>query len=818
MRQPLIVTTVGILALVMTVTRPSQAGAPNPKQFDPPPPTAWRPQGCRSVPADNPVLGSHDRWRLLHSDVVNSDEVSIALAPSFDAGWTAETGTFHVTVPTFDRAGNLYVAPFLPYENVAMFSLDPNDGSRRWSIPGTGAPSGAVAPMVLEDPANPGQEIVYLTLYDRAVAVRTDGSVVWDVPTGLTLTGVLRHDSVPGNSYLPSLDAIVGLTADGHIYLLSRTTGAQLLAEPYSLPGEQSPPGLTLALPPDVVANVESQLRSLINFPPGSTLQSFLAAVLGNEIEVSNSFSIDPHTSRMWVAATAPDAADGAIDGVSELGALYGLDVVPSGSGWAITIACSRTFTGGSASTPSLRSDGTRNYFGDNLGTLFALDASCNEVWSLGMGSQIVGSVGVASDNNELYVATQTNVVQVIDEGSSARVGWTADLGVYFPGAPNQANFNLLLASVGANGVGFMAGAGIPPGALASIGLPFAAGYGVLDRATGSVRYFADGLDESVAELNAGPDGAYYNANSPVRRAFARALFPTLTPPIEGGIRKFAPKDLDLLVRDAVCAARDRARNAAANQGSCPDSAAADVAQIADLIAQARRTAPRAIARGDLSAAKWARIETGLTAATGALAIPGGADLAAAGSALAASCTLSVPCPTAPLDQGVCGTSRRSTLMLRRKPGKSPNDDRLTWIWGDGEPTAPADFADPSATADYALCVYAGAPGAETLVYESAVPASSERWRGRTNGFTYSDPTRAERGLRRTLLRASALARSLIAVKAAGTELPPAQFPLGAPATVQLVNLSSGACWESRFDQSAVNASDRTLFKAKFSR
>ena len=45
-----------------------------------------------------------------------------------------------------------------------------------------------------------------------------------------------------------------------------------------------------------------------------------------------------------------------------------------------------------------------------------------------------------------------------------------------------------------------------------------------LDRETGKVRYFADGLDESVAVMNIGPDGAYYNANFPVRRSISRVL------------------------------------------------------------------------------------------------------------------------------------------------------------------------------------------------------------------------------------------------------------------------------------------------------
>ena len=101
-----------------------------------------------------------------------------------------------------------------------------------------------------------------------------------------------------------------------------------------------------------------------------------------------------------------------------------------------------------------------------------------------------------------------------------------ADLTAYMPGAANQTSFNLLLASIGANGIGVAIGAGVPPGVMAKVGLPLSVGYGVLDRATGKLRYFADGLDESVAEMNVGPDGAYYSPSSPILRAFARVLFP----------------------------------------------------------------------------------------------------------------------------------------------------------------------------------------------------------------------------------------------------------------------------------------------------
>jgi hypothetical protein len=82
---------------------------------------------------------------------------------------------------------------------------------------------------------------VYLALYDRALAVRTDGTTVWDVPTGLTRGPDPLGNGVLRLNYLPALDALVGLTVDGFVYVLDRSTGAPRLAAPFQLPGERSP-------------------------------------------------------------------------------------------------------------------------------------------------------------------------------------------------------------------------------------------------------------------------------------------------------------------------------------------------------------------------------------------------------------------------------------------------------------------------------------------------------------------------------------------------------------------------------------------------
>jgi len=577
--------------------------------LEPPSRTEWRPQGCRSVPSQDPFFLGREAYRNLHSDSVSSDEVSIALPPAFEMDFVAEPDTFNPTGPVFDSAGNLYFSPRNPSESASdsmvLISTDPEDGSRRFAIRATtSAPSGAGAPLVLRDPEAEGQERIYLGLYDRAIAVTPEGEIVWDVATGLSSDGPVP---VFGLQYVPGADAIAAITQDGFIYVLDRSTGAQLLSEPLQLPGEASPeapPGAPL--PPRVGACVANQFARLGQFQGGAGALG--SVLLGRGVEVANAFSVDPNTSRLWVAATAPDAADGHLDGVSELGAIYGLDLMTRGERVELAEGCRRFFQGGTASTPALRQDGTRVYVGDAVGNLIALDASCTEQWRIDVGGQIGGSVAVSSDNNELYLVTGGEVIQVFDRGSMAERGFTADLSVFDIPEELEGAFvqrNLQLVGIGANGIGMQVG--LAP--VGNPGLVARTALTVLDRNTGLPRGSAEGLDGSVAVISSGPDGAFYIGNSPVRRilgfCFSRIapeLFPDPVAVPIGGITKYVPRERGFLVRDAVCAAADRARNAAQVEPVCPDAARADGHQIRNLIEQARRTAGEAALAGEIEA------------------------------------------------------------------------------------------------------------------------------------------------------------------------------------------------------------------------
>ena len=583
-------------AVSSETARGDEAASPD---LDPVARTTWRPVGCRAVSGRRPVLATRDVWRGMHADSASSDEISIAVAPRFEMDFVAEPDTFNPTGPVFDRAGNLYLSPLIPNEPVVLISLDPRDGSRRFAVSATtDAPAGATAPLVLRDPRRPGRDLVYVALYDRAIAVETDGTIVWDRPTGLTGDA---PTAVLGVQYVPSADAIVAVTSDGLIYALDRATGDRLLDAPFSLPGSRAPfTAIGPPLPPVVQDCVDAENAKLTRSqrPAGGGL------ILGGGVEVANSFSVDPSTGRLFVAATAPDGADGTVDGVSRLGALYGLDLVERAGRLEIAQRCQIFFVGGSASTPALRQDGSRVYVADAVGSLIALDGECAEQWRLDVGAQINGSVAVSSDSSELYVSTANDVFQVFDRGDRAERGFTAALDVFdVPEGAPLLQRNLQITSIAANGVGVQVG--LAP--TANPGLVFRTAVAVLDRATGRPRGAAEGLDESVAVMSAGPDGAYYLGNSPRRRVVAACIarsFPRLLPepvaPVVGGITKYGPVRRDLLVRDAICAASDRARNAARVIDACPDSARADVDQIHQLVRQAGRVAVDALAEGAL--------------------------------------------------------------------------------------------------------------------------------------------------------------------------------------------------------------------------
>ncbi|MDG2308521.1 MAG: hypothetical protein P8R42_28410 [Candidatus Binatia bacterium] len=580
----------------------------NPRVFGPPEKTQWKPVGARAAGQHSyDVIPEPDTFSAIHVGVVNSDNVWVAAAPMFELDWVAEPSYFVGNGPTFDNEGNLYFSPqFYHGERVVLVSLDAQTGERRWAMPADSDRESSSPAFVLNDPENPGDQIIYIVSYTRAMALRPDGSVVWSTATGLSLPplepGKNPSSKLHSFNYHPATDSLVTVSKAGELFAFSRKSG-ELIAPIGQLPGAPAISGTGVKVPWFVTNKVDPLMDAAFGKTQGglSLFSSAINYLYGGGGVVTNYFSIAPDSCRIYIAATAEDAEDGTEDGKSEIGAIYALDLVDDGNGGLeFQILNRATFQGGTGSTPALSADGSRVYESDNLGNVIALDSELNEVWRVDVGEPLVGSISVSPDNNELYAVTRSDVLKLVDNGDSGAMEWTAKLTGFDGYANVDKQSNSLTATITANGVVIGIGGGKT---LLGANLMLHMGMGLLDRETGELRYFAEGREDSLAMSTVASDGSIYVAHSPIRRAVGKAMYPDLTPDLTGGIARYRPIRLDLLARDAICAAEARGANASTlNKTTEVAAINMDIRQIKVLIEQAGNAITKAVSDGDMTA------------------------------------------------------------------------------------------------------------------------------------------------------------------------------------------------------------------------
>ena len=598
------------------------------RKFEIPKRHQWKPEGKRQIQVTSELMPRRNIWRARHGDVMNSDEVTTVVGPVLEIDWVSETNYFNPASASFDSKGNIYNTPQFPVDKTLIEKLDGNSGKLLWKIYGTKRPTGGGRPLVLSDPDNPGKEIIYQGEIAEVVAVHPNGEVIYHKPTGFaeppetaTFENLGEYNS-NGPNYNPLFDGLVWVTGTGMIYAIDRKTGEQNI-EPFYLPGKPSPGKDNRKLPKAISKLEQEELAyQFKGTPEGYTMAHQLAVILGERVVNSNYFSVDQKTGAMWIAATDLDEKDGKEDGISEYGALYRIDVVPNQTKkykWKMKIGAKLSFKGGSASTPALRGDGQRGYVGDAFGNMIAFDYNCNIVWKYSLGSdgggadQIGGSISISSDNGELYAITRRDVIKIEDKGDHAKLAWRAKIDMYENIDSQFHQWNLDTATITANGIAFLAGVG-PAFKLfgdTKVFLPVKVGVGLLDRKTGELRWFADGKDKgqsSLAMVMPTPDGGILIAHSPLRRAIARGLFGDRIHPTRGGMTKYSPRRIDLLIRDIAVAASDKINRGIKIWDIQPEGTKADLAEVKDLISQARFVAPRAIETGDISQEQWNKI------------------------------------------------------------------------------------------------------------------------------------------------------------------------------------------------------------------
>jgi outer membrane protein assembly factor BamB len=164
-------------------------------------------------------------------------------------------------------------------------------------------------------------------------------------------------------------------------------------------------------------------------------------------------------------------------------------------------IAARYDFDGGTGSTPTVSNDGQRLYITDDNGNVIALNRDLLEIWRMDVGEQVAASIAVSADNQELYAVTRKDVIKMFDRGDHGEMAWKAKLDVF----PDHINVNTLTPTITANGIAVAIGASRE---LGNNSLLMENGFGLLDRDTGNVRAFVQGVEEGIAVTVLGADDA----------------------------------------------------------------------------------------------------------------------------------------------------------------------------------------------------------------------------------------------------------------------------------------------------------------------
>jgi hypothetical protein len=174
-------------------------------------------------------------------------------------------------------------------------------------------------------------------------------------------------------------------------------------------------------------------------------------------------------------------------------------------------------------------------------------------------------------------------------------------------------------------------------------------------------------------------------------------------------------------------------------------------------------------------------------------------------------------CQTAPLNG--CRQAVKSIFLV--KDNATDSKDKLIFKWIKGDLTDKTDFADPTATATYDLCIYSSVT--EDLVGTAQVGPSALLWTENTKGYKYKDSNGTQSSIQKIIVKAGAQGKAKALVKGKGVDLPdlpPAansSLDLDLPVRVQLVNSDSGVCFEGTFDTGDIRKNEPGKFKGKAS-
>jgi len=156
-----------------------------------------------------------------------------------------------------------------------------------------------------------------------------------------------------------------------------------------------------------------------------------------------------------------------------------------------------------------------------------------------------------------------------------------------------------------------------------------------------------------------------------------------------------------------------------------------------------------------------------------------------------------------------------SKLVIKDKA--TDKGDSFAWKFRRGDATDLADFGDPAGTTSYTFCL---SDGTGAVLMQADVPPGatcngSSCWKATSKGLKYTDPDKAQDGLRKIVLRPGVAGASQVLVKGRGENLTLPLLPLqNLPITARL-SASNGECWANVFGSAGVGGNIPAQFTAK---
>jgi hypothetical protein len=179
--------------------------------------------------------------------------------------------------------------------------------------------------------------------------------------------------------------------------------------------------------------------------------------------------------------------------------------------------------------------------------------------------------------------------------------------------------------------------------------------------------------------------------------------------------------------------------------------------------------------------------------------------------------------PVCPATPATCTAPSKSILKIKDKNEDGAGaKDKLIWKWIKGPATAQSAFGNPTSTAGYTLCIYAGSPAGVVIdaqVAAGGVCGGKPCWKAiSTKGYKFKDKLAAQDGIAKILLKGSTGPKSKIIFKGkdGGLDLTASTLPLSeaGPVSVRVHNSENGNCWGADFATPFKKNTD-ALFKGK---